>query len=707
MDQFAQLTGRSYHLFDYYGAPDAERVIVIMGSGAETCQETIDKLIEQHHKVGLIKVRLYRPFAMEQFIEALPKSVKTLCVLDRTKEPGSTGEPLYLDVVTTLMESSFKGQLKQIPRVICGRYGLSSKEFTPAMVKAIYDEMNKPSPKNHFTIGINDDLSGTSLEYDQQFTLETATGVRAIFYGLGADGTVSANKNTIKIIGESTSLYAQGYFVYDSKKSGSVTVSHLRFSPKPIHSTFLVSRANFVGCHQFNFLEVYDVLKNIESGGFFLLNSAYSSTDVWNHIPRAVAQTIKDKKLRFFVIDAYDVAKQAGLGNRINTIMQTAFFAISGILPSREEAIAEIKTYIQKSYSKKGEAVMRMNFDAVDHTLKHLHEVKVPDHVTSTIELQVLVGKNTSDFVSKVISPIIACRGEAVPVSALPCDGTYPTGTSKLEKRNIAHEIPVWDNNICIQCGKCAMVCPHSVIRIKAFDPKELDGAPSTFKTMEAKDKEWQGLKYSIQVAPEDCTGCAICVDVCPVKNKTVTKFKALNMAAQEPLREPEKKNWEFFLEIPELDRNLVKMSSVRSSQVLEPLFEFSGACAGCGETPYLKLATQLFGDRMVVANATGCSSIYGGNLPTTPWTKNQAGRGPAWSNSLFEDNAEFGLGFRISINKQKELAEELLKKLESVVGTSLVSEILQARQTDEPGIFEQRQRVAALKTKLKRLQEH
>ncbi len=697
MDKFAKLTGRQYHLFDYYGASDADRVIVIMGSGAEACQDTVDWLIKDGQKVGVLKVHLYRPFAIEQFVAALPKTVKSVAVLDRTKEPGSCGEPLYLDVVNAFVEAG-NGW---VPNIVGGRYGLSSKEFTPAMIKGVYDELLKGSPKKHFTIGINDDVARTSLVYDRNLSIETKEGVRALFYGLGADGTVSANKNSIKIIGENTPMYAQGYFVYDSKKSGSVTVSHLRFGPKPIHASYLVSKANFVGCHQFQFLESYDVLKDIEEGGVFLLNSTYGPDEICQIIPRTTVETIKNKKLRFFVIDAYSVARKVGLGQRINTIMQTCFFAISGVLP-KEEAISAIKETIKKTYSKKGEEILRMNYDAVDHTLVHLHEVKVPEKITSTVAMNHAIPAGAPEFVRNVTSIMISGQGDNLPVSALPCDGTYPVGTTQWEKRNIAQEIPVWDKDICIQCGKCALVCPHAVIRIKAYDAKYLQGSPSTFKSMEAKDRDWQGMKYTIQVAPEDCTGCGICVDVCPVKNKSETKLKAINMKPQPPLREEEKKNWEFFLKIPETDRNAVKKNAVRSSQALQPLFEFSGACAGCGETPYIKLATQLFGDRMVVANATGCSSIYGGNLPTTPYTKNNQGRGPAWSNSLFEDNAEFGLGFRLSIDKQKELACELVKKLESALGTQLVEEIINAKQVDEADIFQQRQRIEILKEKLK-----
>ncbi len=700
MDTFGSLTGRPYRLFDYYGAPDAENVIVIMGSGAETCQDTVDLLLKNGQKAGLLKVRLYRPFSIEHFIGAVPRTVRNIAVLDRTKEPGSCGEPLYLDVVNALVEAAGEGHFPRLPRIIGGRYGLSSKEFTPAMVKGVFDEMGKAHPKHHFTVGIQDDLSRTSIEYDEHFTIESEKGVRAVFYGLGSDGTVSSNKSTIRIIGENTPLYAQGYFVYDSKKSGSVTLSHLRFGPKPIHSTFLITRTNFVGCHQFHFLEIYDVLKDIDDGGVFLLNSPYGPVEIWDKLPRGVAQTIKTKKLRFFVIDAYAVAREAGSGMRINTIMQTCFFAISGVLP-KDEAIAAIKDHIQKSYSKKGEEVLRMNYSAVDHALAHLQESRHPARITSIVTMAPTVPPEAPAFVREVTARMIACEGDAIPVSALPCDGTYPVGTAKWEKRNIAQEIPVWDKDICIQCGKCAFVCPHAVIRIKAYDPKHLNGAPPTFRSMDAKDREWQGLKYSIQVAPEDCTGCGICVDVCPVKNKSETKLKALNMSPQPPLKEAEKENWEFFLGIPELDRDLVKKGTVRSSQVLQPLFEFSGACAGCGETPYIKLATQLFGDRMVVANATGCSSIYGGNLPTTPWAKNSEGRGPAWSNSLFEDNAEFGLGFRLSIDKQKEFACELVRKLEGRLGAALAEEVINARQNDEAQIFEQRRRVEEIKQKL------
>jgi pyruvate-ferredoxin/flavodoxin oxidoreductase len=700
MDKFAQLTGRQYHLFDYYGPKDAERIIVIMGSGAEACQDTVDRLRKNGEKVGVLKVRLYRPFSVKHFIHALPATTKVLAVLDRTKEPGGPGEPLYLDVVNAVFETIHEKRFAALPAVIGGRYGLSSKEFTPAMIKGIFDEMRKKEPKNHFTIGINDDLSKTSLDYDESFTIESDAGVRAIFYGLGSDGTVSANKSSIKIIGEHTSHYAQGYFVYDSKKAGSVTVSHLRFGPKVIHSTYLVSRANFVGCHSFGFVEKYDVLEKLDEGGIFLLNSPFGPQEVWDKFPRDVQAQIIKKKIHLYVIDAYQVAHETGMGVRINTIMQTCFFAISGVLP-REEAIEAIKDSIRRSYGKAGEEIVQKNFYAVDHALEHLHKVQVPDRVTSSIERPPVVSEGAPDFVKNVTARMLAQCGDRIPVSALPSDGTYPVGTTRWEKRNITQEIPVWDENICIQCGKCVAVCPHAVIRTKIYDSSCLKKAPDTFKAVEARDKELAGLKYTIQVAPEDCTGCAICVDVCPVKNKSETRLKAINMMPQPPIRDKERENWEFFLKLPEVDRQKVKHTTIRGIQSLEPLFEFSGACAGCGETPYIKIMTQLFGDRAVVANATGCSSIYGGNLPTTPWTKNKDGRGPAWSNSLFEDNAEFGLGFRLTINKQKEFACELLKRMESSLGTDFVHALIGARQTDEADIFEQRKRVAVLKEKL------
>jgi pyruvate-ferredoxin/flavodoxin oxidoreductase len=702
MDAFAARTGRQYRLFEYHGAPDAERVIVIMGSGAEAAHETVDYLTARGEKVGVLKVRLYRPFDVRRFVEALPPTTRAMAVLDRTKEPGSAGEPLYLDCVTGLHEamSSGWGNLAQLPVVVGGRYGLSSKDFTPAMVKAIFDNLALARPKNHFTVGITDDVTHTSLAYDPAFSTETDDVVRALFYGLGSDGTVGANKNSIKIIGEETDNYAQGYFVYDSKKSGTLTVSHLRFGPRPIRSSYLVEQAHFVACHQPVFLERYEVLRFIRPGGTFLLNTTYGPAEVWDHLPRSIQTEIVEKKLSFYVIDATSVARAAGMPRQINVVMQVCFFAISGVLP-REEAIAAIKHSIVKTYGNKGERVVEMNLRAVDGTLERLYQVAVPDQVSSTIDLVAPVAPSAPPFVRKVLGMMIAGRGDDLPVSALPIDGTYPTGTTKWEKRNLALEIPVWEPDICIQCGKCAMVCPHGVIRIKAYEPEALEGAPATFKSMNANDRDWKGLKYSIQVAPEDCTGCGICVDVCPAKSKSEARLKALNMRAQPPLREQEKANWEFFEAIPELDRSRIKVSTIRQQQVQQPLFEFSGACSGCGETPYLKLLTQLFGDRMVVANATGCSSIYGGNLPTTPWTTNAEGRGPAWANSLFEDNAEFGLGFRVSIDKQAAFAREILRRLAPEVGSELAEAILTEEQTDEADIYAQRERVALLKQRL------
>lgn len=703
MDKFRDVVGRSYHLFDYVGAPDAERVIVMMGSGAEAADEAVEHLGAQGEKVGLVKVRLYRPFSVKHFMESLPASVRKIAVLDRTKEPGAAGEPLYLDVVNAIQEGlrSGFGALRAAPTVIGGRYGLSSKEFTPAMVKAVYDNLSGAKPKEHFTVGINDDVTHTSLAYDQEFSTEPDSVVRALFYGLGADGTVGANKNSIKIIGENTDNYAQGYFVYDSKKSGAMTVSHLRFGPKPIRSTYLVSRANFVACHQWIFLERYDMLSALVPGGTFLVNSPYGPNEVWDQLPRTVQEQLIAKKAKLFVIDGYKVARDTGMGSRMNTILQVCFFAISKVLP-REEAIEAIRKSIRDTYGRKGEDIVQKNMRAVDESLAHLHEVQVPAKVSSRIEMPPVFSSEAPNFEREVLAVIYEGKGDELPVSAFPVDGTFPTATAKWEKRNLALEIPVWDSKICIQCGKCALVCPHAVIRIKVYDSRELDGAPATFKSTEARDKEFAGMKYTIQVAPEDCTGCAICVDVCPVKNKAETRLKAINMESQPPLRVPERENWDFFLKIPELDRRKIKVGNIRQQQIQEPLFEFSGACSGCGETPYLKLVSQLFGDRSVIANATGCSSIYGGNLPTTPWAKNFEGRGPAWSNSLFEDNAEFGLGFRLSIDKQTEFARELVMQLGSSVGDELASGLLNAHQKDEADIYEQRERVKILKEKLK-----
>ncbi|RPI27271.1 MAG: pyruvate:ferredoxin (flavodoxin) oxidoreductase [Acidobacteria bacterium] len=701
MDKFAGLTGRHYHLFDYVGAPDADRLVVIMGSGADIAHEAVEYLVARGEKVGVLKVRLYRPFSIEHFVDALPKSVKIIAAMDRTKEPGAPGDPLYMDVVNAFVESNGSGPH---PKVIGGRYGLSSKEFTAAMVKGIFDEMAKPQPKTHFTVGIVDDVTHSSIDYDPEFSTEPDDVVRAMFFGLGSDGTVSANKNSIKIIAEGTPNYGQGYFVYDSKKAGTLTVSHLRFGPRPIRSSYLISQANFAACHQFVFMEKYDVLKNLVEGGTFLLNAPYGPDEVWDKIPRSAQEQIMRKKIKFYVIDAYDVGRKTNMGVRINTIMQTCFFAISGVLP-REEAIAAIKESIVHTYGKRGEEVVKMNFNAVDQALANMYEVKYPCNASSEISMRRPVPEEAPEFVQKLTAMIIAGRGDELPVSAFPVDGTYPTGTTQWERRNIAQDIPVWNSDICIQCGKCAMVCPHASIRIKVYDSRLLDQAPATFKSVNAKDKEFAGQKYTIQIAPEDCTGCGVCVDVCPARSKTETKIKALNMALQLPLREPESENWEFFKRIPEVDRSKVRTNLVRQAQLLQPLFEFSGACAGCGETPYLKLMTQLFGDRAVCANATGCSSIYGGNLPTTPYAMNADGRGPTWNNSLFEDAAEFGLGFRLSIDTQAGFAQQLVKNLESVLGTELVEGLLNAVQKDEADIYAQRERVKILKQKLQGMQ--
>ncbi|HBY63877.1 MAG TPA: pyruvate:ferredoxin (flavodoxin) oxidoreductase, partial [Solibacterales bacterium] len=705
MDRFAEVVGRKYGLFEYEGAPDAEKVIILMGSGVEAAIETVAHLNRAGEKVGLLKVRLFRPFSVDSFIQALPKTAKTLIVLDRTKEPGAAGEPLYMDVVTAVNEAYAAGSapFASQPRIIGGRYGLSSKEFTPAMIKGIFDAAGQAKPKNHFTVGIVDDVTNTSLDYDPAFSSEDPRTIRALFYGLGADGTVGANKNSIKIIGEETDNYAQGYFVYDSKKSGSVTVSHLRFGDEPIHSTYLISRANFVACHQFNFLEQRDVLRNAEQGAVFLLNSPFGPEEVWDQLPRRVQQQIVSKKLKFYVIDGYSVAKETGMGSRINTIMQTCFFAISGVLP-REEAIYQIKKAIEKTYGKRGEAVVQKNYAAVDATLDKLYEVNVREAITSTFDVRPPVPAGAPEFVQKVLAPIIAGDGDSLPVSALTVDGTFPTATAQWEKRNIALDIPVWDEKICIQCGKCVLVCPHAVIRAKVYKTDFLAQAPETFKHAEARWKDMKHLRYTLQVAPEDCTGCALCVQVCPVKDKTEPKRKAINMAQQAPIRDSEAHNWDHFLSIPEFDREVVAVNQVKDVQLLQPLFEFSGACTGCGETPYVKLVTQLYGDRALIANATGCSSIYGGNLPTTPYAVDAAGRGPAWSNSLFEDNAEFGLGMRLALDKQVQYALELVARLRSAIGAPLADAIITADQSDERGIHAQRARVAELKTKLEGL---
>ena len=697
MDKFAALVGRHYHLFDYVGAPDAERVLVIMGSGADVAHEAVEALVATGEKVGLLKVRLFRPFAIDKFIEALPASCKSLAVLDRTKEAGGLGEPLYQEVITALVEAGVS------KKVIGGRYGLASKEFTPPMVKAVLDELKKPNPKNHFTVGITDDVTHTSLDVDTRFSSEVPGTVRALFYGLGADGTVGANKNSIKIIGEETDNFAQGYFVYDSKKSGAITTSHLRFGPKPLRSSYLITQASFIACHQFSFLERIDMLKAAEPGATFLLNSIYGPDDVWDHLPRLVQKEIIEKKLKFYVIDGYDVGNKTGMGGRINTIMQTCFFAISGVLP-REEAIAAIKYSIQKTYGKRGESIVQKNFAAVDASLAHLHEVKVPSAVSSAFDIRPAVSANAPEFVQKVLGRIIFGEGDDLPVSAMPVDGTFPSATAQWEKRNIALEIPEWDEELCIQCGKCVLVCPHAVIRAKVYDEKHLAGAPRSFKAVPARWKDMKDRKYTLQVAPEDCTGCTLCVEVCPAKSKTEVKHRAINMVSQPPIRESEAANWEFFLRIPDTDRQVLSPSQVKDVQLFRPLFEFSGACSGCGETPYVKLMTQLFGDRMYIGNATGCSSIYGGNLPTTPYCTNSDGRGPTWSNSLFEDNAEFGLGMRLAIDKQNEHARELVWRLNAVLGDELAKGILEADQSKEAGVFAQRERVQALREKLARV---
>ena len=710
MDKFYEVVGRKYNLFDYIGSPDADRIVVLMGSGAEATEETVDYLINKSgEKVGLLKVRLFRPFSVKHFINALPKSVKKIAVLDRTKEPGSIGEPLYLDIVTAISEemSGPNPPFAKMPKITGGRYGLSSKEFTPGMVKAVFDEMKKDEPKNHFTVGINDDVTHTSLDYDKKFTIIGEGMVSALFYGLGADGTVGANKNSIKIIGEETENYAQGYFVYDSKKSGSTTISHLRFGKDPIKSTYLVQVADFIGCHQFGLLEKFDVLRNIKEGGTFLLNSPYTKEETLKKLPKRLCKQIHDKKLNFYVIDGYTVAKETGMGSRVNTIMQTCFFAISGVLP-KDEAIMKIKESIKKTYCAKGDEIVKQNYQAVDKTLENLHKIELSEVKITEIELPPIVPDAAPDYVKKTLSKMIEGLGDDVAVSEMPVDGTFPSATTQWEKRNIALEVPVWDPEWCIQCGKCAMICPHATIRIKAYDEKLLKDAPPTFKHMTAKGKEFEpGTAYSIQVAVEDCTGCGLCVEICPAKNKRETKLKAVNMADQIPLREQERSNFDFFLNLPEMDRGKVGISTIKGSQFLQPLFEFSGACAGCGETPYVKLVSQLFGDRAVVANATGCSSIYGANLPTTPWSMNKEGRGPAWNNSLFEDNAEFGMGMRLSIDKHNEYARELVARMKVEIGAELADSILKADQKTEQGINEQRERVKKLKDTLKKIKTH
>jgi pyruvate-ferredoxin/flavodoxin oxidoreductase len=698
MDRFARLTGRRYRLFDYVGHPEAERVVVLMGSGAETAEEAVERMVASGERVGLVKVRLLHPFSLADFAAAIPASVRAVAVLDRTKEPGAVGEPLYLEIAAALREAAEAGlaRFERVPLVVGGRYGLSSKEFDPPMVKAVFDNLKEPRPRNHFTVGIVDDVSRTSLSVDPSLDGEPAGVTRAVFYGLGADGTVGANKNSIKIIGEETPLHVQGYFVYDSKKSGATTVSHLRFGPQPIRSAYLVRSAGFVACHQFEFLEKIDVLERAAPGGTFLLNAPHGPETVWEHLPLEVQQQIREKGLRFHVIDAYRVAREAGMGGRINTVMQVCFFALSGVLP-REEAIGRIKGAIEKTYGKRGAEVVARNFAAVDASLAHLHEVAVPGALSGRPRPPV-VPTAAPDFVKRVSAVMMAGKGDLLPVSAFPADGTWPLGTAQWEKRNLAQEIPVWDPAVCIQCNQCVMMCPHAAIRAKVYEPAALDGSPATFQAVDFRSNELPGLKYTLQVAPEDCTGCTLCVQVCPARDRTNPRHKAIDMAAQAPLRESESANYDFFLALPELDRTRPRRFDIKNSQFMRPLFEYSGACSGCGETPYVKLLTQLYGDRALIANATGCSSIYGGNLPTTPYCTDAHGRGPAWANSLFEDNAEFGLGMRLAVDAQRREAERLLHALEGDVGRQLVFDILEAAQDTEARIAEQRGRVAELK---------
>ncbi len=705
MDRFAQLVGRQYHLFDYAGAPDAERVVVIMGSGAEVTHELVDYLTARGEKVGVLKVRLYRPFDGAALIKALPASVKAIATLDRTKEPGAAGEPLYQDVMTAYAEALENGEIGQMPTIVGGRYGLSSKDFTPAMAKAVLDNLAAGKPKNHFTVGINDDVTHTSLPFDPAFSTEGPEVHRALFYGLGADGTVGANKNSIKIIGTATDNYAQGYFVYDSKKSGARTVSHLRFSPKPIRGSYLISQAQFVACHNFAFLEQFDMLSSLQEGGVFLLNSPYSGAEVWDRIPREVQQQIIDKKARFYVIDGNDIARAVGLGGRINVIMQAAFFKISGVLPE-EQAMEMIQAAVEDTYGKKGGKVVEMNIKGAEIAVDRIERVNYPAEATSKLRMRPPVPDYAPEFVQNVTAEIIAGRGDLLPVSAMPVDGTFPTATTQYEKRNIAIEIPVWDPDVCIQCNQCAYVCPHATIRPKVYPAELANGSsPATFKSMEAKGREWKDMKYTLQVSPLDCTGCGVCVDTCPAyaKDETGKKTdrKVINMAVlDDTLRENEADNWDYFVTLPETDPATFNRFTVKGSQFIRPLFEFSGACAGCGETPYIKLMTQLFGDRAIIANATGCSSIYGGNLPTTPYAVRADGRGPAWSNSLFEDAAEFGMGMRLTADKLAQYAFELLDRL--IAGDSHHRELLEAiRDADmstQEGIEQQRARVAELK---------
>jgi pyruvate-ferredoxin/flavodoxin oxidoreductase len=695
-EQFEKLTGRSYKLFDYIGAPDAERIVILMGSGSGAVRETVAYLNEKGEKVGAIIVRLYRPFSVEDFISSIPETVKRIAVLDRTKEPGSIGEPLYMDTVNAYVESG-----RPLPKIIGGRYGLSSKEFHPGMVKAVFDELTKENPKNHFTVGINDDITKLSLEYDPYLTLDKNT-INCMFYGLGSDGTVSANKNAIKIIGDTTDNNVQGYFVYDSKKAGGLTVSHLRFGKENIDSTYLITHADFLACHQFVFLSKYDITAKAKPGATFLLNSPYGPDEVWDKLPKHIQDDIVEKELNFYVIDATKVAQEANLGKRINTVLQTCFFAISGVLP-KDEAIQKIKDAIVKSYSHKGDEVVQMNFNAVDKSVDNLHKVDYPKQITSNIAMVAPVSEEAPEFVKGVLGEIIAGKGDWLPVSAFPVDGTFPTATTQWEKRGIADKVPVWDAELCTQCNKCVAICPHAAIRAKVYDKSLLDEAPITLKHIAAKGRPFDKDQevYTLQVAVEDCTGCNLCVEVCPAHSKENEDYKAINMHDKLEVDTVEKVNWEYFIEIPDYDRKELKINTMKGAQFLEPLFEFSGACAGCGETPYVKLISQLYGESMIVANATGCSSIYGGNLPTTPYAVNDEGRGPAWANSLFEDNAEFGLGLRLAANKKKEKATRMLKELEAQVGSELVENILTNPQTTEEEKENQHKYIAELKTKL------
>ena len=705
MDELAGRTGRRYGLVDYHGAPDAERVIVVMGSAGGAVEETVDTLVAAGERVGMLRIRLFQPFPADQIVAALPPTVRSIAVLDRTKEPGAVGEPLYLEVVATIAEAMDRDEpaFAKTPRVIGGRYGLSSKEMTPSMIGPIFEELAAARPKRHFTVGIYDDVTHLSLPIDAAFRRGRPDGeVQAVFFGLGSDGTVGANKASVKIIGESTDLFAQGYFVYDSKKSGSVTVSHLRFGPEPIRSTYLVEGADFVACHQFGLLGQIKVLENARHGATFLLNAPYGPAEVWGHLPGGVQQLLIEKDIDFWVIDALAVAEEAGMGGRINTVMQPCFFKLAGILPP-DEAIARIKGFVEKTYSKRGDAIVKRNFAAIDRSLERLAHVAVGG-VTNQRQTTPQLSDEVPDFVARVTSRLMAGDGDRLPVSALPVDGTFPTGTAKYEKRAIAQMIPIWDPSICIDCGKCAMVCPHATIRMKVFPTAALEGAPEDFLNKEFRSRDLLDHRLTIQVAPDDCTGCGVCVDVCPAKSKTDTSHKSINMEPVALHRDVERSRWDFFQSIPPLDRDLIPHDTVKGSQVLEPLFEFSGACAGCGETPYIRLVSQLFGDRMIVANATGCSSIYGGNLPTTPWTVNAAGRGPAWNNSLFEDNAEFGLGMRLALDAQTDQARQLLAKLAPALGTEVVDGLLNAVQETETDIALQRLRVDRLRDVLETL---